>query len=152
MTLYADSFDKSRFREWLRLMLGPEGQCIGANGYASSPVKKVAGFMSFRFLALTTDNSQWMRTGRRCRSYDELTRFADDHMIVQKILRCEHLNEDLASLFGLVGMDVPASVLDERQKKNTSPHLHHAEYYDEETTELVRRRERLIIDRFGYRA
>jgi hypothetical protein len=70
--LYSDPGNEAHFREWLRLLLGAEGLSIGSEGYASSPVKTAAGFMTYCFLALTTSYAEWMRMGRKCRSYDEL--------------------------------------------------------------------------------
>jgi hypothetical protein len=110
----------------------------------------VAGYMTFRFLALTTDYNAWMQVGRKCRTRQELTRFADKHTIVHKILRMEHLNQDLADLLALIGIDVSVTALDEGRKVNVSPRLDYRDYYDDRTNELVRNRDGFIIDRFGY--
>ena len=150
MPLFSDPFDRSNFRKWLRLMLGREGQHIGARGYAASPVKTVAGYMTFRFLGLTTDYNAWIRVGRKCRTYKEIERFAENHSIAQKILRMEHLNEDLADLLVLAGVDVSVAALDEWRMANVSQRYDYRDYYDDPARELVRKRDRFIVDRFGY--
>jgi hypothetical protein len=148
--LYSDVADASNFREWLKLVLGPEGQHIGLEGYASSPVKAAAGLMTYRFLALTTDYTAWMRAGRKCQSYDEVAEFADKHTIVSQVLRAETLNEDLQRLLNAAGIDVSPAEAAEWGKHNISLRRAYSEYFDEDTFRLVETRERFIIDRFGY--
>ncbi len=148
--LYSDSNNAAHFREWLMLMLGPEGLHLGHEGYASSPVKAAAGFMTFSFLALTTDYSEWMRRGRKCRSDEEMAAFADEHTIVDRVLRAETLNEDLLGLMETAGIEVPPGEAAEWGKHNVSARRDYADYYDEETRRLVESRDRFIIDRFGY--
>jgi hypothetical protein len=149
--LYSDPNNAVHFREWLGLMLGSEGLRMGHEGYASSPVKVAVGFMTYSFLALTTDYAEWRRVGRKCRSYDELAAFADEHSIVDRVLRVEALNEDLLSLMDSAGIEVPPGEAAEWGKHNVSVRRDFAEYYDEETLRLVQNRDRFIIDRYGYR-
>ena len=46
--------------------------------------------------------------------------------------------------------DSATTKLKEKKKSNTSKHLNYREYYDEECIELVRQKDRLIIDLFKY--
>lgn len=149
--LYVDPGSEANFREWLKLILGPEGLRMGLEGYASSSVKKAVGFLTYRFLALTTDYTQWMNQGRKCRSYDEVTVFADEHTIVSHVLRAESLDADLRALLDLIGLEVSADEASQWGRHNAAPHRNHTEYYDEETIMLVATRDRFILDRFGYR-
>jgi predicted transcriptional regulator len=148
--LYSDVTDTANFREWLRLILGREGQHIAMEGYASSPVKAVVGLMTYRFLALTTDYGAWMRVGRKCRTYDEVVDFADKHTIVSRVLRAETLDEDLLELLTAAGIEVSPADTATWGKHNISYRRAFSEYYDEETSRLVESRERFIVDRFGY--
>jgi hypothetical protein len=148
--LYSDSGNAEHFRKWLMLMLGPEGLHVGHEGYASSPVKASAGFMTYSFVGLTTDYSEWMRRGRKCRSGDELAAFADEYSIVDRVLRAEALNEDILSLMETAGMKVEPAEAAEWGRHNVSVRRNYADYYDEETRDLVQRRDRFIIERFGY--
>jgi hypothetical protein len=149
--LCSDPANDANFREWLRLVLGSEGVHIGLEGYASSPIKAVVGFMTYRFLALTTEYTEWTRAGRKCRSYDEIASFADKHTIVTQVLRVETLNEDLLGLLKTAGLEVSPADAVQWGKHNTSVRREYSDYYDEETSLLVERRERFIIERFGYR-
>lgn len=148
--LYSDPSNQANFREWLKLMLGSEGMYNGSEGYASSPVKKVVGFMTYCFLALTTEYAEWIRVGRKKRSYDQVATFAGQHTIVNRVLRVETLNEDLASLLTEAGIDVPPAEAAQWGKKNVSVCGGYSEFYDEETSWLVESRDRFIIERFGY--
>ena len=148
--LYSDAGDTANFREWLKLALGPEGQHIAMEGYASSPVKAVVGLMTYRFLALTTDYVAWLRTGRKCRTYDEVVAFADSHTIVSRVLRAETLDQDLLELLKRAKIDVSSADAANWGKHNISHRRAYSEYYDEETSRLVESRERFIVDRFGY--
>jgi hypothetical protein len=150
--LYSDPGNDAHFREWLKLLLGAEGRHVGSDGYASSPIKAAAGFMTYGFLALTTNYSEWMHAGRKCRSYDEITALADEHSIVDRVLRAETLNEDLLDLLEAAGVEVSPADAAEWGRHNTSLRREYPEYYDEGTLRLVQNRDRFIIDRFGYRA
>jgi hypothetical protein len=148
--LYSDPSNDQNFRDWLKLILGAEGLHISSQAYASSPIKRAAGLMTYLYLGLTTDYAEWMRTGRKCRTYDEVSAFADKHSIVNQVLRVETLNEDLLNLLGTIGVDVPPTEGAQWGKKNASFRRTSPEYYDEETAQLVASRDRFIIDRFGY--
>ena len=150
LRLYSDVTDAAKFREWLKLVLGPEGQHIGLEGYAASPVKAAVGLMTYRFLALTTDYAAWMREGRKCRQYDDVLAFAQKYNIVSDVLRAETLNDDLLRLLKAAGIEVPPADVTEWGKHNTTPRRAFTEYFDEETFQLVRSRDRFIVDRFGY--
>jgi hypothetical protein len=149
--LYSNPNNAGHFREWLVLMLGSEGLHMGHEGYASSPVKRAVGFMTYSFLALTADYAEWMRVGRKCRTYEEVAAFADEHSIVDRVLRAETLNEDLLDLMDAAGIAVPPPEAADWGKHNVSVRRDSAEYYDEETLRLVQSRDRFIIDRYCYR-
>jgi hypothetical protein len=148
--LYSDSSNEANFRAWLRLLLGPEGRFIAKEGYSASAVKTAAGFMTYRFLSLTTEYNQWNTVGRAASNLEELVAFADRHSIATRILRVESLDQDLADLLQSVGAKVSFADLSEMRKTNTSTHRGYSDYYDNETRQLVAERDRLIVDRFGY--
>jgi hypothetical protein len=148
--LYSDARNEANFRAWLKLVLGAEGRHIAKEGYAASPVKNVIGFMSFRFLALTTAYDKWNGEGRKARNYAELTAFADSHTVANRILRMEALNEELLELLTSVGKKVSMEDLEAIGKTNASSHRKYDTYYDDETYKLVAERDRFIIERYGY--
>ena len=66
--------------------------------------------------------------------------------------RFESLREDLVAFFDRIGVST-AELHDYilgLEKKNTSEHLHEEAYYTSDLVELVRIRDRQLIDRFSY--
>ena len=149
--LYSDATSEANFREWLKLVLGAEGQFISKEGYSASPIKSTVGYMTYRFLALTTEYGPWTRIGRAARSYGNVESFADQSSIARRIMRMETLNSDLLNLLHSVDVDVTMEKIDAIGKTNTSSHRKYTDYYDDETYRLVAERDRLIIERFDYR-
>lgn len=148
--LYSDAKNEANFRAWLKLVLGPEGRHIAKEGYSISPVKDVIGFMTFRFLALTTAYDKWNNEGTKARSYQELTAFIDANTVTDRILRMESLNEELLDLLQSIGKKVTMEDLEAIGKTNASSHRKYDTYYDDETYKLVAERDRFIIERYGY--
>ncbi|MCB1447678.1 MAG: hypothetical protein KDJ87_18315 [Rhizobiaceae bacterium] len=148
--LYSDARNEANFRIWLKLVLGAEGLHIAKEGYAASPVRNVIGFMTFRFLALTTAYDKWNGLGRKAGTYEELAAFADAHTVTSRILRMESLNEELLDLLTSVGKTISMEDLEAIGKTNASSHRKYDTYYDDETYRLVAERDRFIIERYGY--
>jgi len=149
--LYADASNEANFRTWLKLVLGEEGQHIQKEGYATSDVKSVIGFKTYRFLALTTEFDKWNDIGLKVRTHEELARFADQHTIAKRILRMETLNHDIVDMLQSIGAKVTLEDIDAIGRTNTSVHRKYDSYYDDETYELVAERDKFIIDRYGYK-
>ncbi len=149
--LYSDAANEKNFRAWLRLVLGPEGQNISKEGYSASAIKSAVGFMTYRFLSLSTHFEQWQTKGQAARNYEEVLDFAADNTIAQQVLKMESLDADLHILLRSVGYEVTQEDLAALEKTNTSNHRKYDDYYDDETHELVARRDRFIVEKFGYK-
>jgi hypothetical protein len=149
-SLYSDVKNEANFRAWLKLVLGEEGHHIAKEGYSASPVKAVIGFMTFRFLALTTAYDKWNNAGTKARTYDELIAFVDANTVTNRILRMESLNEELLDLMQSIGKKLTMEDLEAIGKTNASSHRKYDTYYDDETYKLVAGRDRFIIERYGY--
>ncbi len=66
--------------------------------------------------------------------------------------RLETLRQDLVAFFERIGAatDELRDYVLRRDKENTSEHLHYSTYYTPELAELVRVRDRQLIERFGF--
>jgi hypothetical protein len=148
--LYKDAHNTENFRIWLKLVLGEEGQHILKEGYGTSEIRKSVGFMTYRFLALTTDYNAWMAEGRSAATLDQVRAFADKHNIAKRVLRMETLNEELLDVMTSAGTQISMEQIEEIGKTNASEHRKYTDYYDDETYRLVAERDRFIVDRFGY--
>jgi hypothetical protein len=148
--LYSDAANQENFRRWLTLLLGEEGRFIAKEGYASSDIRNQAGFMTFRFLALTTEFNAWNAVGRQTSSRDAIRAFMERHGVARRILRMERLNQDLHGLLQDIGKPVSMEDLEAIGKTNAREHAKYGYYYDPKTIDLVAKRDWLIIERFGY--
>jgi hypothetical protein len=92
----------------------------------------------------------WRREAPRVRSMDDVARLYADHNIVDRYIRTEQLEEDLAEVLREVGLDGVTAEDLVGPRRNASARRDVAHYYDAATIDLVAREERFVIDRFGY--
>lgn len=84
-------------------------------------------------------------------TYRYLKCFCDSegNNLLNRVIRTETLREDLNSLLDLT--DAQRKYLYSMHKRNDSSHKSYKEYYTEDLVELVRYKDRLIVERYGYR-
>lgn len=75
--------------------------------------------------------------------------------LLKGIVRNEFLEDDLVKVLGLAGYDLTQEQLDviyagKKKKTNISKHKTVGFYYDQETIDLVREKDRFIIDKYQY--
>ncbi|MEM0905727.1 MAG: hypothetical protein AAGJ94_00075 [Pseudomonadota bacterium] len=148
--LYADPHDVTLFRRWLTHLLSEEGKRDLVEGYGESPLRHVAGFMTYRFLRLGTPQTVWTTGHGAIRTYADLCAYAERHHAVQDVIKMEALESDLARVLTDLGHPTSAADLLTRKKTNTSKRLDVRAYYDDATRALVADAERWIIERYGY--
>ncbi|MFO8049795.1 MAG: hypothetical protein R6U29_12235 [Desulfosudaceae bacterium] len=152
--LYTDIDDALLFRKWLRQVMDPARKWDLGDFYALSPVSECAGFMTFRYLYLYSDTVRPLFCRGRINTLERVRAFDRGHTVLDDTIRVEELETDLIRI--LTACDIP---LNDHQldyihsigrtnvsRKQQEP----GSYYDAETIELVRRKERLIIDKYKY--
>lgn len=149
---YKDPADAEAFREWLRLVCSPAARRLVEDGFSKSPIGRLGGLMTFRYFSLFVPGSEEMPptidTQKALRAYEA------DRVAVKHIVRQHTLADDLVH-----ALDSCKIVLTEQQRakiyaakptnKSVRPHPF-AHYYDVESIDIVARREKFIIKRFGY--
>ena len=150
--VYSDPYDPALFREWLVMLLDERTRRILPWGYGQSDTRHCAGLMTYLFLSLATEQSAWRSVGRSIGEAAALGSFTDRHFLLDRAIRLERLEDDLAALLGEVGHAVTPAALRGTEKANVSARRSVREYYDPETADLVAREERLLIERFGYQS
>lgn len=150
---YADVNDPQGFRDWLRRMHDRRHWHDFAEGYGFSPVSRFGGLLTYRYLKLfcAVNGSAGLPPFG---SHTDLTDFERAHCYIDHFIRNERLEEDLIAALEGCG----EGLSDEQKQKiraggrsNTSTRKERASYYyDAETAELVRERDRLIVEKFGY--
>jgi hypothetical protein len=153
-SMYKDPEDATNFKHWLKLVTttGPHRKLI-EDGFYASPLSSVAGLMTFRYFLLFCDEGvsvpESMKTMKALKEYEE------QHRFVKHIIRNESLAEDLIQVIGACGetlTDEHLAAIREAPKTNQSARKHsRSHYYDDIAVQLVAKREKFIIDKFGYK-
>jgi hypothetical protein len=148
---YADAKNPVAFREWLRVVCAPQARRVVDPAYAQSSISKIAGLMTYRYFVLYVRGGAQMPVTISTQA--SLRAFGADHLVARHIIRQDSLTEDLVSALAQAGV-----TLDDAQRKliydarpSTRDRRHDIEqFYDAQTVDLVARKEKYIIDRFGY--
>jgi hypothetical protein len=143
---YSDVNRLELFRAWLKLLL-VDNRAGVREGYSLSGVSRFAGLMTYRYASL-----YWLDPARLFgrgtpRTMDELCAIDRRENVLGHTLRLEWMDSDIAALFRLLGEN---PIAEPSTRVNISSHAPTASYYDEEARELVRTRESLIIEKYGY--
>lgn len=149
--LYADPDSAPAFRRWLRRILAGGGKWFEAEGYPYLPMRDILGLYTYRFLRLSSLAPDWNREAPRLRSMDEVARFYERRNVVDRFIRTERLEHDLALVLRDIGRgDIGEEDLVVGARRNASSRRGVGHYYDAETADLVARQERFLVERFGY--
>lgn len=150
---YEHPGDPASFREWLRMLYNPEFRFDFGEGYGESTVHGLAGLYTYRYLRLCCRNTGVIHK-RRFRSDNDLENFDNDNCYISKWIRNESLESDFIEAVSCCGEELSSSdtrMIYTRKRANVSSRSQPTGfYYDDETADLVRRREALIVRKFGY--
>ena len=74
---------------------------------------------------------------------------SDGNNLLDRVVHTETMRDDLVNLLNLTSDQVKYLYL--MHKRNTSSHKSYKEYYIDDLIELVRHKDRLIVERYGYK-
>jgi hypothetical protein len=151
--VYDDSGNVSSFRKWLKLVHDPQHANRLGEGYGNSAITGICGFMTYRYLYLCCADPWRLNDPGTMRSFLDIWRFEQDASYIDYTIRQEALEEDFISAVDAVRPLSPeekAKILGARKINTSQRSRTVGDYYDEETIEIVARREKLLIDKFGY--
>ena len=144
---YADVSDASAFRDWLHMMNDKNYWNDFGEGYGGSIIASMAGILTYRYIELFCHH-----VPATLNNIDDLKSYAAKHCYIDHFIRTEHLEGDFVLAIESSGNKLSASQKDmiySAKKTNVSSGRKDTSYYyDDETRELVRRRESLVIDKF----
>ena len=143
---YSDANDPNKFRRWLQAFMNPS-KSDQWKFYPQIPMRGVAGIYTYRLLKMTSLTDHWAEQSTQLRSPADIERHFETASVVDRFVRCESLRTDLEAIIedaGLPPLVFPAD------KRNASEHAAPNYYYDEESIELIRSRDPLIVETFGY--
>ena len=148
---YADVDDPKAFRRWLYMIHDSKHWHDFGQAYGKYPMSHIAGMLTYRYLKLFCK-----KDFRHIKTLEELQVFEKDYGYINYFIRNENLEQDFLTALDLAGIALPEdkkNLVNSIDKTNTSSKKHSAAYYyDADTINLVGNREKLIIDKFGYRA
>lgn len=152
--LYSDPHNPKLFREFLRNLFASRKYDF-CDGYGISPVSASAGLLTFYYLRLHSREAAPLYVDHRLADPDVLCRFDRENSILNCIIRLEHLEDDLIRAlttagYGLTSAQESTIRNSSTDRFNRSEHLAPAYYYDHETFDLVRKRDRLLVEKYGY--
>lgn len=147
--LYDSRDDPQRFRQWLAAISGSAGRDYLSTEYAGLAMRRVAGFMTFRVLRLFCDYQAWNRYKRALTTHAQIDAFLDEYLLIDRMIRVEYLNTDLAEILFEVGALESGETL-EVARLNTSSRLSTDILYDAASRAIIVEREGVLLRRFGY--
>jgi hypothetical protein len=149
---YGDVNNPVLFRDWLRMIHDSDYFADVGEGYSCWPGSSIAGLMTFRYLNLfCVTTSDKARLGY-LNSVDSIIKFESKNLKINRFVRQESLESDMSEFLKEIGVGTSLRVNEMLSSKtNTSSRgrdLHF--YYDQESLGLIARREKMIIEKFGY--
>lgn len=147
--VYRSPDDPGAFREWLARLMTPEAKAAAFEDRRPLPLLGFAGLYTARFLHVFSPHDLWQELGSGLATPADLAAHGRDRLLVDRYIRMETLEEDLAAALRLLGCPVEAGEL-RGQRTNASRRRAAEHYHDARTVELVADQDRLIAGLFGY--
>lgn len=151
--VYDRSDNVASFRTWLKLMHDPSNSYALGEGYGQSAVAGLCGFMTYRYLYLCCRHADKLGDVSLFTNYAALEHFDAKNCYIDFFIRQESLEAQLCEAIEKVHTlsAEQKTMIYSAAKTNTSKKsLSISDYYDVESIELIRRREFLLIEKFGY--
>ena len=146
---YGDSNSPAAFQDWLHMMNDNSYWHDFGEGYGNSPVASIAGLLSYRYIRLFCKP-----TAATINNISDLRKYERQNCFINHFIRMENLEEDFINAVSACGINLSSEQKNNiysMQKTNTSSRKNSASYYyNQETIELVRKRENIIIKKFLY--
>ena len=152
---YQDPSDPLQFRAWLKMLLHRKRRFDIGEGFGLSPLSAHAGLLTYRYFRLyTKGNSVYL--DNRLQHPERIADYDLEFNITHGMIRTESLEEDFIRVLSAAGYSLAEGQLEairkqEAGKTNVSERRPSQFYYDDETIALVARRDRYLIEKYGYR-
>ncbi|HEV8689270.1 MAG TPA: hypothetical protein VGQ91_03160 [Ideonella sp.] len=149
---YADADNVEAFREWLRVVCALQARRAVEPGFAQSPISKIGGLMTYRYFHLYVRGADHIPV--TIGTQEGLRAFEAQHLVAKHIIRQDSLTEDLVQALERSGVALSDAqrkmIYDAKPTGKAARSLGIERFYDEASVELVARREKFIVERFGY--
>jgi len=141
------------FRRWLKLMFDPARKHDLGERYGFCPASRFVGFYTYRYLRLYSRDIRGLYDFSLS-SWEKIEEFDRAQNVLHHMVRQESLEADLLAGLRKAGIEVSAEQEAELftipRSNSSSRGRDLRQYYDQESLDLVRDHERLIIGKYGY--
>jgi hypothetical protein len=152
---YADVGNAEAFREWLLAILTvPAMRNVAENGYGKSPIARIGGLMTYRYFTLFTKDGASL--DKSVSSLEALQAHDQAQCYINHFIRHESLAADFLKTMDALGVEMTPrkrELVNAPRPTSTAPTRPHPieYYYDKDSSALVARRDKFIVDKFGYK-
>ena len=154
LNCYQDHGNPELFLEWLRLLFNPQTTYLYNAIYDQSPLSKYVGFYTFRYLWLTCKNRQELFSPNCPKTFEKLSEWETKNCYIKHFIRTENINEDLIRTLDNHGHQLSNAqknhIYQSKRRNSSNRRRNFKDYFDEFTLDLIKRKDRLIFDKFGY--
>ncbi|MET0103937.1 MAG: hypothetical protein ABW072_02205 [Sedimenticola sp.] len=155
--VYQDQNNAEQFRAWLKMLYDPSRLYESGASYSSSSIANLAGIMTYRYLWLHCKDISPLRKPHALTCYHDIYEFDNTENLLDAVIKQESLEPDLIQALRQVGYSLSNREIEmimqgEKNKTNKSKHHPTSYYYDTETIDLIADKDRLIIEKYGYKA
>ena len=143
--VYSDVNDVTLFKKWLQMLLNTNRKDVSFFRKTSNSI----GYMTFKYLELYTYN--FKKNITLVKDHTELKKFDVDNNFIDYFITNENLEKDFQILINKInttGSDI-SGILGS-PKTNRSIRTEYRTYYDNDLIELVREKDKLIIEKHKY--
>ncbi len=152
--LFSDSDNYDNFRKFLKLIYSNKRVFDLGDGYAFSPMHKFSGIMTYYYVWLHSSKRNLIYSGT-VDNYEKLKDFDKHFNILDYVIKNENLENDFFDFLEKVKVKIDKNKKDDMKKLDKSSKTLKKNsldyYYDKESIELVREKEKLIIDKYQYK-
>ena len=150
--VYADASDAGAFREWLYAINEPRTQNMVFEDPRPMSLHDFVGLYTSRVVYLYSAAAAWDAEAHRLSDMASVGAFYHANCVLDRTIRTERIAADLAIVMADLGRpEITDTMLDQHNKTNASKRANYERYYSPETIALVAKRDRLVIDSFGYK-
>jgi hypothetical protein len=157
VTLWRDLYDRGdnvdSFRKWLKLIHNPGNSHFMGEGYANTAIVSFCGFMTYRYLYLCCQNISELINPGLISSYTDLVQFEKNNCYISFFIRQESLKDNLCKAVEKVRpitREEKELIYGAEKALVSKRRFLISDYYDKESIELVRSRDRLLVTKFDY--
>jgi hypothetical protein len=152
--VYRDSSDPQLFREWLHMMFDSRSKIHIGENYEKSSVSNLAGLLTYRYLKIFSKHLSSLYS-TKFTNLEDIKQFDLQNNVLDDIIYNENLEQDLRRVLANVGITIPKEkeeqLFSSKSKTNSSSRKRNLSfYYNNETIELIKEKEKFIIEKYNY--